>query len=55
MFLKAKKIAKQKDRYYVGNGKVFWNDGKVTNAVKPEDQVQEAEVITDDDSEDLPF
>lgn len=44
----------KKDRYYVGNGKVFWNDGKVTNAVKPEDQVQEAEVVEESD-DDIPF
>ena len=44
----------KKDRFYVGNGRVFWNDGKVTNAVKPEDQVQEAEVVEEDD-DDIPF
>ena len=43
----------KKDRFYVGNGRVFWNDGKITNAVKPEDQVQEAEVVEDDS--DIPF
>lgn len=25
-------------KYYVGNGKVFWTDGKVTLAVKPDAQ-----------------
>jgi hypothetical protein len=25
-------------KYYVGNGKVFWTDGKVTLAVKPDSQ-----------------
>lgn len=44
----------KKDRFYVGNGRVFWNDGKITNAVKPEDQVQEAEVVEEDD-DDIPF
>ena len=24
----------KKNRFYVGNGRVFWNDGKITNAVK---------------------
>lgn len=44
----------KKDRYYVGNGRVFWNDGKVTNAVKQDDQVQEAEVVEESD-DDIPF
>ena len=24
---------------YIGNGKVFWNDGKITNAIKKEKEV----------------
>lgn len=45
----------KKEKFYVGNGRVFWENGTIKKAVKPEDAIQEAEVITDDDSEDLPF
>lgn len=44
----------KKDRYYTGNGKVFWTDGKINVAVKAEESVQEAEVI-DEDDDDVPF
>jgi hypothetical protein len=28
----------KKPKYYVGNGKVFWTDGKITTAKKPDEQ-----------------
>lgn len=43
----------KKDKYYVGNGKVFWTDGKITLATKKEAEVHTAEVINNND--DLPF
>lgn len=47
----------KKDRFYVGNGKTFWTDGKIAVAEKKaEEAVQDAVVIDDDDAEDeLPF
>lgn len=42
----------KKDRFYVGNGKNFWNDGKITTA-KKQQEVHTAEVINEED--DLPF
>ena len=44
----------KKDKYYVGNGKVFWTDGKIQIATKKE-EVHEAKPITDEDHDDLPF
>jgi len=44
----------QKPRFYVGNGKIFWTDGKITKAVKNEDLPVEAKV-TQNNSDDLPF
>jgi len=40
----------KRPKYYVGNGKVFWTDGKITKAVKNEQTKQE--VIKSDE---LPF
>lgn len=31
----------KKAKFYTGNGKVFWNDGKISNGVKPEEQTQQ--------------
>ena len=42
----------KKPKTYLGNGKVVWNDGKITNAVKTEKE-QAAVAVTADD--DLPF
>lgn len=36
---------------YVGNGKIFWTNGKITTAVKKQDVAVDAEVVHDD----LPF
>ncbi len=33
---------------YIGNGKVFWTDGKISKAVKPEDASPSGGVIPDD-------
>lgn len=41
----------KKPRYYVGNGRVFWNDSKITNGVKPEEQ----EASDNGGEPDLPF
>jgi len=41
-------------KYYVGNGKVFWNDGKISNAVKQDQKPQAAEQLPADDGQ-LPF
>ena len=43
----------KKDKFYVGNGKVFWTDGKITKGEKKE-EVEKAKVI-DSEPEDLPF
>jgi len=45
----------KKEKFYVGNGKVFWTDGKITLATKKE-EVHEAKPITnEEESDDLPF
>ncbi len=46
----------KKTRFYVGNGKVFWNDGNITNAAKKEEThnaTPEGQVA--DEEDDLPF
>lgn len=40
----------KKDRYYVGNGKNFWNDGKITVAERKDQNNSE-----NHDGDDLPF
>lgn len=48
----------KKKRFYVGNGKVFWNDSKIVNGVKPEDQpavIPTDSETTGGDDGDLPF
>lgn len=44
----------KKEKYYVGNGKVFWTDGKITLAAK-KDEVHNAKPITEEEPDDLPF
>ena len=41
----------KKDKFYIGNGKVFWTDGKITKAEKVEKQIGETFLPSDD----LPF
>lgn len=43
----------KKPRFYVGNGKTFWSDGKITVAAK-KTEVDEA-VVIEQPSDDLPF
>ena len=46
----------KKNRFFVGNGKTFWTDGKIAVAEKKaEDAVQDAVVIDDDAEDELPF
>lgn len=46
----------KKDRFYVGNGKTFWTDGKITVAEKQQnDSVVSDAVVVDDEDENLPF
>lgn len=42
----------KKQKYYVGNGKVFWTDGKISVAVKSESGASEGALASADD---LPF
>ena len=44
----------KKDKYYVGNGKVFWTDGKIQVATKKE-EVHEAKPMAPDDDSEVPF
>lgn len=44
----------KKDKFYVGKGKVFWTDGKVSVGVKKE-EAHQATPITEDEPDDLPF
>ena len=45
----------KKDKFYVGNGKVFWTDGKITKAeARQQEQVQTQQQPTAED-EVLPF
>lgn len=46
----------KKDRFYVGNGKCFWENGKIAIAKKKEEVSQSADVSTQEASDDLlPF
>lgn len=45
----------KKPRFYTGNGRVFWNDGKITNGVKPEEQAEAPDTDSSGDNGDLPF
>jgi hypothetical protein len=42
-------------KYYVGNGKVFWTDGKITVAKKKEDATAPAPSPSQESFNDLPF
>ena len=41
-----------KSKFYVGNGKVFWTDGKITVAEKKQ---QSSPAQSDDEDDSLPF
>ena len=45
----------KKDKFYVGNGKVFWTDGKVSVATKQEAPVGGAVPTAPASDQDLPF
>lgn len=46
----------KKNRYYVGNGKVFWTDGKISKAEKIEQDNQDhLPAIPNAPTNDLPF
>lgn len=49
---KEQREAKAK-RYYVGNGKCFWTDGKINVAIKNE--VHQAVLVNPEEEGDLPF
>jgi hypothetical protein len=42
-------------KYYVGNGKVFWTDGKITVAKKKEDVSAPVQAPSQESFNDLPF
>jgi len=44
----------KKEKYYVGSGKVFWTDGKITVATA-KTEVHDAKPITEEEPDDLPF
>lgn len=47
----------KKEKYYVGNGSVFWTDGKITKAGATENDIEviDAEVVNPEPTDDLPF
>ena len=45
----------KKDRYYVGNGKCFWSDGKPPFVPQKEDKPKVQDAVVLDDSDGLPF
>jgi hypothetical protein len=42
-------------KYYVGNGKVFWTDGKITVAKKKEEATAPVQALAQESFNDLPF
>ena len=45
----------KKDRFYVGNGKCFWNDNKISIAKKKEEASQSTDVTTQEETDAFPF
>jgi hypothetical protein len=43
------------NKYYVGNGKVFWTDGKITVAKKKDDVTAPVQAPAQESFNDLPF
>lgn len=46
-----------KEKFYVGNGRVFWENGKITKGEKPEEQQASTPPVesSGDDIDDLPL
>lgn len=44
-----------KKKFYIGNGKVFWTDGKISVAEKKQQTSQQNQPNDDEDGDDLPF
>ena len=45
----------KKEKYYVGNGKVFWTDGKITVAAAKTEVHNAKPIDNEEESDDLPF
>jgi len=45
----------QKPKYYAGNGKVFWTDGKIVTAEKKDKPRASSKPDPEDEGDDLPF
>ena len=45
----------KKDKFYVGNGKVFWTDGKIELPKKKEEVHEAKPMNTEEEADDLPF
>jgi hypothetical protein len=45
----------QTPKYYVGNGKVFWTDGKITKADAKQQEQSRQDPVKDNGSDELPF
>jgi len=43
------------NKFYVGNGKVFWTDGKIVKAEKKSEPAPTAAAPANDESDELPF
>ena len=45
----------KKKKFYTGNGKVFWNDGKIVNGTKDQPTQSAPNSVESGDDSDLPF
>lgn len=45
----------KKEKFYIGNGKVFWTDGKITKAEPKPAHTPKQEYASEDPSDKLPF
>ena len=45
----------KKNRYYVGNGKVFWTDGVIAKADRPQPEDYQPAAQPSEEEDDLPF
>lgn len=44
----------KKDKFYIGNGKTFWTDGKIS-VIEKKEEVHEAKPIQEEEDDNLPF